>query len=575
MLDYISLYPSPHEDEMNIDFIMNLHDRPIEEFVIDAMMEFERISNIEIIDIKVIYDQDEIDYGYHLVNINYKKKDLDSIEFPKVKMITDSRFGEIRFKIRITTNLNEKIIEKRILIPVLDDDGYYLIGGKKMKAIKQLVDASIYSQRGKITLKSKMPTIIYCNKSRLIEDYQGVEFQMPSFSYALEPSRGKGRRGGRGGAVGKKRVKFVNPLMIYMAKMGFQHSLEFFGMNGIVDIVGGYTDEEEENCYIFPCNELFVIVTKHFYDTYELVRAFVCMAVSLKSKAYPITLSSLEDKQFWICRIGYIGSQKSPTGLNTFYEKGMTMIYMIEQLLNKTSIRNLRLPMAYKKNIYNLMYWMITNFDILKSRNNIDMKNKRVRVNEYIVDPSLGKKINENINKFIENKSKSRMNTINTLLELFNFSSDIIISNMRNLNDLLKSDEQVNDLTFLQDLAYSAKGPNSLGEGSPNSIADKYRYIHESMVGVIDLFATSNSNYGLSGYFTPFVKTYDDYYFTPDQEPCNARFLFDKAMVEKEHREVLYDVSSPDAYFKDMEEKGIFDDLLNYEELVIVEKEPD
>ena len=142
---------------------------------------------------------------------------------------------------------------------------------------------------------------------------------------------------------------------------------------------------------------------------------------------------------------------------------------------------------------------MLTNFDELKSRNNIDMKNKRVRVNEYMVDSSLGKKINENINKFIETKSKSRMNVIDTILELLNFPSDIIVSNMRNLNDLLKSDELVNDLTFLQDIAYSAKGPNSLGEGSPNSIANKYRYVHESMVGSIELFATSrcaNANTG-------------------------------------------------------------------------------
>lgn len=571
MLDYIGLYPTPHEDEINIDFIMNKADRPIEEFIIDAMKEFERIKNIEILESSVIYDQDEVDYNYHLVNINYKKKDLDSIEFPKLKPITDSRYGEVRFKIRITTNINERIIEKRILMPMTDDTGLYVNSGKKMKSIKQLVDASIYSQRGKITLKAKMPIIIYCNKNRLIEDYQGTEFAMPSFSYALEPSKGKGRRG----VVGKKKVKFVNPLMIYMAKMGYQKACDFFGMTGLIDIVGEYSKQDEEDCYIFPVNELFVVVKKHFYDTYELVRAFTCMAVSLKSKAYPVRMSSLEDRMYWICRIGYIGSIKSSTGLNSFYEKGMTMIYMIEQLLNRTSIRNLRLPMAYKSNIYYLMYWMITNFDALKSRNNIDMKNKRVRINEYIVDSSLGKKINENINKFIETKSKSRMNTIDTLLELFNFGSDIIVNNMRNLNDLLKSDELVNDLTFLQDLSYSAKGPNSLGEGSPNAIADKYRYIHESMVGVIDLFATSNSNYGLSGYFSPFVKTYDGFYFTPEREPCSARYLFDKALAENEHLPVLYDISSQEAYFTDIENRKLFDDDLQYEELEIIEKEED
>ena len=77
---------------------------------------------------------------------------------------------------------------------------------------------------------------------------------------------------------------------------------------------------------------------------------------------------------------------------------------------------------------------------------------------------SLGKKINENINKLIEKKSKSKLNTMDTLLELFNFGSDIIINGMRNIGDLVKSDELVNDMTMLQDLYFSAKGPNLIPE---------------------------------------------------------------------------------------------------------------
>lgn len=571
MLNYIHLYPNPHEDEFNLDFIQNRQDTPIEDYIINAMREFERISNIEIVDVKVVKDQDEVDINYHSTNINYKKKDLESIQIPKNKSIYDSRYGEVRFKIRITTNLNERVIEKRILMPMMDDTGLYVNNGKKMKAIKQLVDASIYSQRGKITLKAKMPIIIYCNKNRPIIDVDENEHLVPSFSYALEPSKGKGRKG----AMGKKKVKFVNPLMIYSAKMGFTRTIDFFGMRDIVEIVGDYTEEMKEENYIFPVNELFVVVNKHLFDKYELVRSFTCMCCGLRSKGFPLSIRDLDDKNYWIARIGFIGSVKNNNELKSFYEKGLTMLYMIEQLLNYTTINNLRLPSVYKQNIYYLMYWMITNFDALKARNNIDMKNKRVRVNEYIVDSSLGKKINENINKFIETKSKSRMNTIDTLLELFNFGSDIIVSNMRNLNDLLKSDELVNDLTFLQDLAYSAKGPNSLGEGSPNAIADKYRYLHESMVGVIDLFATSNSNYGLSGYFSPFVRTYNGFYFTPETEPCDVRYLFDKALAEEERWVPEYDTSSFENYTEDIEKKKSYDDELKYEPLIIVEKEED
>ena len=59
------------------------------------------------------------------------------------------------------------------------------------------------------------------------------------------------------------------------------------------------------------------------------------------------------------------------------------------------------------------------------------MENKRIRKNEVLVSSTLGRKIAENIHKLIERKSKSKMNTMDTLLELFNFNSDIILTGMR------------------------------------------------------------------------------------------------------------------------------------------------
>lgn len=113
----------------------------------------------------------------------------------------------------------------------------------------------------------------------------------------------------------------------------------------------------------------------------------------------------------------------------------------------------------------------------------------------------------------------------------------------------------------------------SLGEGSPNAIADKYRYLHESMVGTIDLFATSNSNYGLSAYFSPYVQTYDGFYFTPEREPCDARYLFDKALHDEDKVPVEYNVKSFEKYLADIAEKDYYGEDFKYEALEIVEKE--
>ena len=47
---------------------------------------------------------------------------------------------------------------------------------------------------------------------------------------------------------------------------------------------------------------------------------------------------------------------------------------------------------------------------------------------------------------------------MDTLLEIFNFGSDIVVAGMRNLNDLVKTDDIVNDMDFIQSLAFSNKG---------------------------------------------------------------------------------------------------------------------
>lgn len=91
------------------------------------------------------------------------------------------------------------------------------------------------------------------------------------------------------------------------------------------------------------------------------------------------------------------------------------------------------------------------------------------------------------------------------------------------------------------------------------------------MAGVLDLNTSSNSDVGLSGSFTPFVKLYDKFYFTPDQEPCQARYEFEKALEAEGYRKL--GVSDFAAYVKKITRNDKFRDLLEYAPITIVEKE--
>lgn len=453
MLNYIAMFQSPYLDEFNDQILLGNQDMTLAEYAIMEMGELTEIENIDLESVRQIEDQDEVDINHHMVNINFKKKDIDSIEYPKYKFIHDSCVSELEFTFLVHTNLNSKRIVKRLLIPE-KLDGYYYINGKNLKDIWQVVDEATYSQRGRNTMKSRMPIIIYQNKRRMIEDVLGELHSATSYSYALNAKQRKG--GFRGGK--KPKAKFINPLMIYSAKMGLTNTIEFFGMKDIVSIIPKYKESDLDEFYIFPLDGIFIKVSKYLFDKYDMVQSFVSMASSLRSpKDFPVTMELLDDVTYWICRIGTVGSARNKN-LMSFYEKGSTNIYMIERLLNKISQHNLRLPDHYKQNIYYIMYWLITNFDELRRYSNIDFRSKRIRRNEAIVDSTLGRKISENINKLIERKGRSKLNNMDTLLELFNFPSDIILSGMKNLDDLLKSDDIVNDMSFLESIAFTNKG---------------------------------------------------------------------------------------------------------------------
>ena len=557
MLNTIHLYPNAEEENFNVSFLTSANDISIEDLVVMNMKEFEVIQNITILGYYLETDPEKIDINEHTININYKRKS-DKLDIPKYKYLNPDRVAEMVFTIEIKTNVNQKVITKKILIPV-EYNGFYYIGNKKWKTEWQLCDASTYNQRGKITLKSRMPIIIYQTKHRPIMDLEGMIHDTKVYSYALNS---KSRFNSA-----KPKPKFINPMMIYSAKMGLEEAIVYMGAGPDISILSRSKAEYKEydnldEFYYFNINEVVFRVDKYMMDTNKHIASIVGMLKSLESNEFPVSYALLsnfeEEKQYWRCRIGYVGAAKSKN-LLSFLEKGNTTIKMFERLLDNVTQMNLRLEEPYKRDIYALMKWMLYEFDNLKTRNNMDLNNKRIRKAEYIVQPTLGKKIAENIIKIIEKSGKSSQNIIDTLLEGFNFPSDIIISGMRSNGYLIKSDELVNDFTALSDLYYSSKGPNSLGENSSKMISQKYRNIHPSFMGSIDINVSSNSDVGMSGAFTPFVKLYNNFYFTPEGEPDQEMYMLAKDH-DAHYKEIGYDkMQTPEDVSFDN-----YDDYLEY-----------
>lgn len=125
------------------------------------------------------------------------------------------------------------------------------------------------------------------------------------------------------------------------------------------------------------------------------------------------------------------------------------------------------------------------------------------------------------------------------------------------------------------DIANQCKDYLSIGEGNNKMIAVKYRYLDPSMVGILDLNVSSNSDIGMSGSFVPFVKLYDGFFFTPEHQPCQNRYLFEKSLQEEGLRAFPIKLNDFEDYLKLLEDGDKFKELLKPEKILIVEKTAD
>ena len=121
-------------------------------------------------------------------------------------------------------------------------------------------------------------------------------------------------------------------------------------------------------------------------------------------------------------------------------------------------------------------------FDDLRKKDNMDLKNKRLRCNEYIA-AMLTRVLGERVNRIISLGSKA---TLKDIKEIFKFPGDIIITQLHK-SGLLRFDDRINDMDFFAKLKITMKGPNAMGGTSGETISAQFRDIDPSYLGRIDL----------------------------------------------------------------------------------------
>ena len=82
MKDIIHTIENPYEKDFNMEFLTSSNDYPLEDLVIMVMKDTEIIKNITVESYEIDNNYDEIDYRWHDVNINFKRKDPYNINIP-------------------------------------------------------------------------------------------------------------------------------------------------------------------------------------------------------------------------------------------------------------------------------------------------------------------------------------------------------------------------------------------------------------------------------------------------------------------------------------------------------------
>ena len=97
---------------------------------------------------------------------------------------------------------------------------------------------------------------------------------------------------------------------------------------------------------------------------------------------------------------------------------------------------------------------MVQNYVDLKKKDNLDLDNKRLRLNEYVA-ALLSKRMGESVNRLLTLGNKIKLKQVR---DIFKFPGTLIFQLLYS-SPLLKYNDSVNDLDAFSALRYSVRGP--------------------------------------------------------------------------------------------------------------------
>jgi hypothetical protein len=387
MKKYINKLPNPYKENLNVGLIQKSYDKPLEEYIFDAFKGFEILPNIKILSYEWEPDEDKYDVNDHVIRRNANKNKA-------IKNISETRCGVMYLNIEVSGHDKDGVLKvhyltKPILIPLIDENGYCMIKGKKCYLIYQMVDKMLYPSFGAVTIKSLMPICVKTIKENFT-DTKGNEYQIPIYTIQIFKNA-------------------INVLLIY-SNLGITKTLIFMEVDKFIYVGkkdGNYPDSDK--IIKFDCgkkSDIVVIVKKNIFDKEIYVRSIVGCLIKLFEET-KISYDKIDDWEEWMIIVG---------GKNTV-RRGVYQHIFFNRLLDDVSKKELKINDYDKQDIYHLLRWIIQNYHKLWAKDNLSMENKRLRCNEYL-GSFVTAEVSKRINRIVSLGDKA---LISDYLKLFRF----------------------------------------------------------------------------------------------------------------------------------------------------------
>lgn len=458
MRDYLQYYPSPFERDLNTGLMNKESDRPLIEYVIDSWKSLQILEGIKFLGYEYTEKMSDIEINKYIFKRQKRTRKSEKFDY---KFMEDNKVGRLTVHLLLSTYetdtktgnkiKKEKRISKSMLIPLQDEDGFYYIKGKKYYLIYQLVEKSTYTSSNSVILKSLMPFAI----RRLtidVEDMKGSLYTIPYYTVDLF----------------KKNI----PIMLIYATKGMDNAIQFALESypyAIMEFSKKYDDKDKKHLYFNISSKLFLKVRKDVFEEFSYVQSVVGGILNVCTNR--LTYDKLNDETIWIKKL----SQNN-------LEKGEGMLVSLKRLMDETTKKILKVNIYNKLDVLSVIRWMSEDFNELRMKDNMDLANKRLRANEDI-SSLLTQEFSKKLNRIMSLGNKA---TIDNYKEIFKFPPDLLIQRMH-ASGIFRYNETINDMDMFSKFKYTTKGPHAAGQKNKNSLGVRYRGLHPSFIGYIDM----------------------------------------------------------------------------------------